>query len=351
MARTLVALLLVALLAGCSEAPAGDTGADAGGVDDDCATGATDPCAGAPLSAASSVPAPKWAVGQWWEWEPADATGTGEPFRSVVLTTGAGGSVVATDDVERAKQRAAFDHILMGDLSATLAVTAWGGEWQLLSFPLTSGKTWTATIPNIAWDIYGPSVDLAMRADFDDGIDGFRFMGHNGDAMVLEGTYLPATGWFGELVVYDVDPEQDPLEFKFTAVKSGLNFTGSVFTATAEPLLLLMDQNGFTDVPTEGGEPIVAVPQPHGTFTMVAETHLYGAIVAVGVAGGRVVTLTDPANEQRQLVATGAPEDEQVLWLDEPSIAGQWTLATAGAGGFSAAFVELYEVAVTEVDL
>lgn len=348
MARPALAFLLIVLLAGCSGSPAGDGDADAGKAGEACAQV---PCADVPLDADSSVAAPTWAVGQWWEWEPADAAGTGEPFKSVVLNTGAGGSLVGTDSVDRAKQRAAFDHILMGDLSPALAVTAWGGQWQLLSFPLTDGKTWATSVPNIAWDIYGTSVDLDMRADFDDAIDGFRFMGHNGGAMVLEGTYLPATGWFGELVVYDVDPEQDPLEFKFTAIDSGLNFTGPVFTATAEPLLVITDQNGFTDIPTEGGQPIVAAPQPHGTFTMEADTHLYGGIIAVGVVGSRVITLTDPENRQRQVVATGAPEDEQVLWIDEPGVAGQWTLATAGAGGFSGAFVELYEVAVTEVTL
>lgn len=347
MARPVLALLLIALLAGCSDAPASDAGVQAG-ADAPCAA---DPCADAPLSADSSVPAPTWAVGQWWEWEPADVAGTGESFKSVVLSTGASGSVVGTDSVDRAKQRAAFDHILMGELSSTLAVTAWGGAWELLSFPLTDGKTWATSIPNIAWDIYGPSVELAMRADFDDAIGGFRFMGHKDGAMVLEGTYLPATGWFGELVVYDVDPEQDALEFKFTALKSGLDFAGSVYTATAEPLLVIADQNGFTDVPTEGGQPIVAAPQPHGTFTMAADTYLYGAIVAVGVVGGRVIALTDPANQQRAVVAKGAPEDEQVLWIDEPGLAGQWTLATAGAGGFSAAFVELYEVTLTDVTL
>lgn len=349
MARLAPAVLLIVLLAGCSDAPAATPGSDPGngkpGVD--CGD---DPC-DAPLTAASSIAAPTWTVGQWWEWQPADAAGPGEPFKSVVLSSGAGGSVVGTDSVDRAKQKAAFDHILLGDLSPTLAVTAWGGEWDLLSFPLTDGKTWSTSIPNIAWDIYGDSVDLDMRAQFDDTIDGFRFMGHNGDAMVLEGTYLPASGWFGELTVYDVDPGQDPLEFKFTAVKSGLNYTGSVFTAAAEPLLILDDENGFTDVPTEGGEPIVGAPQPHGTFTMAADTHLYGVMVAVGVIGGRVITLTDPANQQRQLVATGTPEDEQVLWIDEPGVEGQWTLATAGAGGFSGAFIDLYEVTVVETVL
>lgn len=345
----LVPLLLAALLAGCSDPPARGPAETL----PTCADAAEADCVPLPpLTSESSVAAPSWAIGQWWEWQPEDAGGEGTPFRSVVVATGASGSTLGSDEPGRAKQAAAYGHLLLGEVQADLGVTAFGGAWDLLSFPLTDGKSWTTTIPNIAWDIYLPAetVDVAMRADFDAELEGFRIMGHVADAMLIEGTYLPATGWFGELTVYDVDPEQDPLEFTYRATATGTNHTGPVYTATAEPLLNLVDANGFDNLPTEGGQPVVS-PQPHGTFTMAAGTQLYGIIVAISVVGGRVVTLTDPANEQRQVVATGAPEGEQVLELDEAGVAGAWTVATSGAGGLSMAIVELYEVTVTETVL
>lgn len=348
MVRILLALLAVALLAGCAgQAPAAapDPGLTAGDCDDaDCP-------AGPGLTADSSVPAPAWSVGQWWEWEPEDASGVGASFRSVVLSAGSGAAVVGTDSPDRAKQAAAFDHLLIGEVGADLEVAAWGDPWSLVAFPLTNGKTWTATLPNIAWDVYLPdeTVEVAMRADFDEALQGFRLMGHVDDDMVVEATYLPATGWYGELVVYDVDPEQDPLEFRYRAKSTGLNFTGPAYTATAEALLVLADGSGL-DAPPPEGQPFVQ-PQPHGQFTM-GDGGLYGLLLANSVVGTRAITLTDPQGQQRQVVsAAHLEEDEQLLWLDEPGVAGQWTVATTGAGGFSLAYVELYEIALTETVL
>lgn len=351
MLRPLAAFVAVALLlSGCASSPGAEGPGDATGTDTPCDPAVdVNACEPQPLSADSSVPAPTWAVGQWWEWQPEDGNGVGTPFRAVVVSTSADGAVLGSDVALRAKQDAAFDQLMLGEVGAGLALSGWNLDWDMLSFPLTNGKTWTATIANIAWDEhpYDQPLDLDMRAEFDEALQGFRIMGHAGEDMLFEATYLPATGFYGEFVVYDTDEGQPPLEFSYTALSAGHNFTGPVYTATAEPLLNLIDAIGFDDVPIEGGQPVVA-PQPHGTFTMANGDLLFGQVGALAIVGSRVVTLTDPANEQRQVVATGAPEDEQVLLVDEAGVAGQWTVATSGAGGLSVGWASLYAVTLTE---
>src|SRR5688572_4017507 len=219
-------VLLVALLAGCAGSSDPD-GADPGGpMDGEGGTGA-EPVT---LDATSSVPAPTWAVGQWWEWEVFFADGTREDtFCSIVVSQSGGTSLLATEKDWASKEEAAFDQPLLGPASAAdLSTEGWGGSLRLLSFPLTDGKTWTATMPNIAWDVLLPSetAEIAMTARFDDDLQGFRITGIAGGGTILEATYIPSTGWFGELVFHDVDPGQEGIEVGFRAKSTGLNYTG-----------------------------------------------------------------------------------------------------------------------------
>ena len=339
-----VVLLLLALaLAGCSGQDPAATPATAS---PDGALPGADPLQAILDDPQHAVQAPAWLPGQWWEWRTTFGTQVMDgTFCSIVAPDG----TLVTEKIDHAKQEAAFGHPLLGAIAPGLGMSGYGGDWDLFDFPLTDGKSWTATLPNIAWDVLLPSetATVAMTASWDGSLPGYRIMGHVEQGMLLEATYLPATGWFGELMLYDIDPGQEALEVGFTAVSAGTNYTGPVFAATAQLLLQLEDGNGFTDFPTEGGEPFL-IPEPQGQFTMTAGTVLYGAAQGASVIGGRVITLTDPTGQQRQAIATGTPEGEAGLFLDEPSIAGQWTLATAGAGGMSYAYVELYEVTVTE---
>lgn len=345
-ASVLLHVLVAAALAGCAGQPGGAADADGASSTDD---------AGAPpvtLDAASSVAAPVWQVGQWWEWQavfgstPADTT-----FCSIVVEAG-GAPVLATEKDAQAKHEAAFGHPLLGALGPGLQMSGFGGDWDLLDFPLTDGKTWTATMPNIAWDVLpADGVSVAMTATFDEALPGFRLVGQVEQGTLLEATYLPATGWFGQIDIYDIDPGQEELEVGYTAVSTGLNYTGPYFRHEARLALALQDGNGFTDFPTEGGQPFVQ-PQPHGTFDLAQGGMLYGLLSAESVIGSRVITLTDPANGQRQVVSQGDLDgDEQFLFLDEPALAGAWTVATTGSGGYSFAYVELYEITPGEFQL
>jgi hypothetical protein len=338
LARAAFAIALAAALAGCSNAPQAN-GPGLGSEDDP----------GDDAVVSLDAAAPEWQVGQWWEWETSFGGETRpDTFRSVVAQAASGGYVLASDQDGMAKEEAAFGHPLLGEVSASLSLEGFGGTWDFLDFPLTDGKTWQATIPNIASDILGsPTATVAMRADHDPDLPGYRIMGHVDQGMLLEATYLPETGWFGEVLLYDLDPSQEEVEVGLRAVSAGLNFTGTAYTATAEELLILNDGSGL-DAPPPEGQPFLQ-PEPSGSFTMAADTLLYGVLAAESVLGGRVITLTDPANQQRQLVSQGGPDgDEQLLWVDEEGVAGEWHVVTSGAGGFTYAYVELYEITLTE---
>lgn len=339
----LPSLALFLTLAGCAQAPdPGTSGGPSG-------TGSQASTAPAPLV----LDAPAWRIGQWWEWQVSFGTEVRpETFRSIVVEAGEG-FVLASDREGMAKEEAAFGNPFLGAVGPELQMEGFGGAWDLLDFPLAPGKNWTATVPNVAWDVLAPAteVEVAMSARYDAALPGYRFMGHVAQGMLLEGTFLPATGWFGELKVYDIDPGQEELEFGFRAVGAGPSHTGSGFTASAKPLLVLWDGNGFTDDPAAGGQPFVDA-QPTGTFTMSDGTGLYGIAVAESILGARALVLTDPGNTQRQMVSQGGMEGHgEVLWIDEAGMAGQWSVATAGAGGYSGAYVELYEVTLERLTL
>lgn len=336
--------LFLAVLAGCAD-DSDDPLAEAGADD-----------AGPIVLDATSIAAPTWQVGQWWEWETTFQGGPQpETFCSIVLSAGAS-HVLVTEKDGMAKEAAAFGHPLLAPVGAgDLAFGGWGdAPWAILSFPLTDGKTWTSTIPNIAWDVFLPSdtVDVAFTATFGEAAPGQQpvvaIKGIAQELTVLDAEYDPATGWFRSLTFYDVDPGQDPLEVKWSAKSAGMDYTGPTFQATAEPLLAFGDRVGFSDFPTEGGQPYTQPPAPYHTFTMAEGQHLYGFIEMAAFAGARGLVLVDPANGQRNVYAAGAPEGESFLALDEPGQAGEWKLMTAGAGGFSGAFAQVYAVQLTE---
>jgi hypothetical protein len=343
--RRLAALLaLPLLLAGCSDDPAG--------ADDPAAGDGESPGDGAMLAASGVIPAPAWQVGQWWEWQTSFGSATAEgTHKSIVLSDQGSSYTLVTDQDSMAKEDAAFDHPLVGGIGkGDLAFETDGLSFSVLSFPLTDGKTWATTLPNIAWDIFLPSttVEVAMTAALLDPVDGaaprVALTGMSGEHKLLDAVYDPASGWFAQLNLYDVDPGQEGLEIGYAAVASGLGYTGPYFQHSAAPLLQFVDLVGFSDVPTEGGQPYTSPPQPHHTFTMGEGTTLFGYLGGASVAGGRVFVLVDPQNGQRNHAVTGAPEGEGFVFIDEQGKPGEWRLGTVGAGGFSGAFVELFEV-------
>ncbi|MEA3166803.1 MAG: hypothetical protein QOJ26_1677 [Thermoplasmata archaeon] len=337
-------VLLVLLLAGC----AGDKPAAAA---PDAAADGPEP--GRQLVPLESIPAPDWQVGQYWEWQVTHGTQTMEgTFCSIVVAKDGATYTLATENDDWAKDEAAFDHPLLGTTKkGDLVMTGPDGDWSLLSFPLTDGKTWTASMPNLAWDVFLPAerVDVAMAATFSHPTHGepplVHITGTSGEYTLLQASYDVRTGWFSDLVFFDVDPGQEEVEVGYHAKSAGMNYTGPYFQHTAKPLLQLFDANGFDDEPTAGGQPYTAPPQPYHSFTVREGTTLYGYIVAETVVAAREVALIDPTNQARHVTATGALDGGSAgLFLDEPAIPGEWRLATGGAGGFSGAFAEIFEL-------
>lgn len=343
--RTALVVALALLLPGCSTAP--DKAAAAAPLSE------TSPSAApANLDAKSSVPAPDWAIGQWWEWETSFGTSVSDfTYCSIVIGKEGKAYTVATEKTEAAKEEATFGMPLLGSIAGgDLAMTGWGdAPWALLSFPLSDGKTWTTTMPNIAWDsIHSRTADLAMSAAFDAAIGkigGFHITGSTGGATLVQGEYDAAAGWFTGLRFYDTDAGEEGLEIGFRAKSMGLDYTGPYFVHTAKPLLVLEDGSGFTDDPTQGGQPFVQ-PQPQGTFTMQAGTRLYGQVFVDTVLAARTVALLTPAGEVRQVNDYNADlnGDSVGALVDEPAIPGDWHIFSAGAGGYSQASVHLFEL-------
>lgn len=341
MARAPMAFTLVALLmAGCSAQDPVEGDAPLGGT------------TGGDTLSFDSIPAPMWTVGQWWEWEVSFGDQTlPDTFCSIVVATDGSAYTLATENDARAKQHAAFDHPLLGPVSkGNLAMTGYGGpEWALLSFPMTDGKTWTTSIPNIAWDIFPERVDVTMAATFVPRQAGtpplVSLSGTTEGHLLLEAQYDPATGWFSWLRIYDVDPGQEELEVGFRATSTGTNYTGPYHQHTARPVLQLDDRTGFDNHPADGGQPYTQAPQPHGSFTLAEGKILYGYIIAETVVAARAVALVDPNHEARHLESIGDLNgNEDSLFLDEPAAPGEWRLVTTGVGGFSGLFVQLFEV-------
>lgn len=355
-ARLSAYAFVLLLLAGCAgKAPDGDQAPDGASGDGDPALSDVQ------FDPAGSYAAPQWQVGQWWEWEISFGTTTRDDTFCSIVVGNDGGYRLATENPDWAKEEAAFGHPLLGTIApADLAMVGYGDDatpWSLLSFPITDGKTWSTTMPNIAWDVIASeTAELAMTATADpglaDGAGGFRIVGMSAEHRLVEVDYVPSAGWFTGLRFFDTDAGEEGLEVGFRAKSLGLGYTGPHFEATARPLVVFDDMAGFDDVPTEGGQPYTSAPQPYWPFTMGEGTTLYGYVVVASVVGARTMVLVDPGNQQRNLVSHGdVEEDEQALFFDEPGVPGDWRLATTGAGGFSGAFARLFEVTLAEGSL
>ncbi len=297
------------------------------------------------LRPADVVPAPSWAVGDWFGvhayFGGLDAEGT--HFELVVVGRDEGSYQLAASDPTIAKQAALYGIPLVGALAQEdLAMASEAGAWDFFSFPLSDGATWEGTMPNIAFDVIeDDTVPLAMTAEYREDIEtpegpmpGFVVTGRApGGELVIATDFIPAVGWFANFVVYDIDPQQDPIEIRATSMGHGSGWTGTYYRDMARELLFNVDAAGFDDAPPEG-EPFVQ-PSPHARFTVSGDAgYLVGYLYAVAIFGARGIVLQPPEGEARHIAAAGI-EGEEFLWIDEPASPGEWTVTTAGAGGMS----------------
>ena len=184
----LLALLSI-LLAGCS----GGGGAGGGGDGDSSGT----PTA-APPGTPSGDGVPSWTLGDWWTYD--------TPFgESTYVVTADQGSdwFLDTTNPETAFLDARTDVSRLGPQRKSDLAGSQGAERvEFFRWPLSDGASWMTT-----WD--GEDVTVTASA----GPDGsFDFLAENATAPMYRYTYLPATGWFGELrhLGADGQPDSDP---------------------------------------------------------------------------------------------------------------------------------------------
>ncbi|MBW3582020.1 MAG: hypothetical protein KY455_02880 [Euryarchaeota archaeon] len=313
------------------------------------------------LEATDSLPAPVWQVGDHFGLHVFFGSGDteGNHFETIVIESGPDGYTLATDSRQVAKEHAVVDLPILGSVGTDLALTGLGGAWDLYEFPLTDGKVWQGEIPNIAFDVIdSDTVPLTLTATYtadietrDGKLPGFHVVGTTADGTkIVEYDYAPAIGWFASLVVYDIDPEQDPIEFTAVSMGHGAGWTGTVYVDEATVVLQNRDGSGLDDPPPQG-KPFVAV-SPYTTFTVPdAADYLFGLRFDAAVFGARATFLVTPSGEVRETSAVGAPERFGTIMVDEVAEPGEWRLLTTGAGGMSMSLVLLYAVTETAIEL
>lgn len=306
------------------------------------------------LKATDSVPAPGWTVGDQFGHHVFFGSDDNEGIHldAVVHEVTAGTVRLATPDRETAAFHALYGIPVLGDISTDdLSSTGLGGLWKLYEFPITDGKTWTGEIPNIAFDIIDDDrVPITFTATYVPEIEtlagtypGFTIEGHTDDGtLIVETDYLPEIRWYNRLLVHDIDPGQDPIEFEIRSMGHSRGWTGDLVSADAETLAITQDTNGFDNPPWDGGQPRIE-PEPTATFDVPDDVDsLYLFAGAAAVIGVRQSYLITPDGETMEWQALSTSIDGGSFSYSEQfidAIPGTWQWITAGAGGMSQGFL------------
>lgn len=359
MQRTWWVVLLFAglALAGCTDAPA-DAGMD--GTADDDPTMPEDPG----LTADSVVEAPQWEVGDYFGhhifFGSEDTSGT--HIDAVVVDVSGSEYTLVSDQREAARWESAWDFPMLGTIGKQhLETTAFSDDWNLYDFPLSDGKTWTATFNPL---FSGPR-ELTMTATFDPAIptvgqgkkEGFRIEGVNQDGAVeLVTDYIPEIGWYSELTYVDrttnPDATDDDFVIRVWGMGQGSDWEGTTIVAEATPQVALgscfapLNQDGTLNQGCLSAGAITS-------FMVEEETdELYGLTFLLAIAGHSRSDLLDPgfAAETHEATSTGLEDVATVFEFQrvvdpEP---GQWTHKWDGEGFVSVGSTQLWSIVYTE---
>ncbi len=197
-ARTVILLapLLVLMLAGCSDS-----------------TGDAEALHGDSTEGAASIPAPTWAIGDWWIF---DLPGLGQ-ITWVVSEDNGDHWTLDVNDPEMA-----FFHAAFGEVSTVGAISKKHldgsqehGAVHFFDFPLTEGKTWKFAWDDTEWSATGTFLangKYAVQATAADG-------------SVRNYGYDPTTQWLSGMEALDAN---GTVEFGSTFVKAGHNYSGEL---------------------------------------------------------------------------------------------------------------------------
>lgn len=224
--RVAVALVVVVVLAGCSDAPKDNGPATS-------ATGSSGPNGTEPGEAAAqngSVP-PTWQVGQSWRWR-IESTRLADAIETnlVVLTAGGATYDIGTTNLTTADDAYPFHLLGLGAVDATtLAWEAHGAPVQFLRFPLTDGERFTTDF----WSAAGAEVEIrAANVIGPSGPEpGFRSTAYyaGSDSVFMEADYASARGQFVRVATRFGATE--PFA-EASLIGDGDNETGHAFRAT-----------------------------------------------------------------------------------------------------------------------
>ncbi len=346
----LSALLLTVALAGCSdEAPKAldsDLPLDAV-ISEDGRDLRTD------LLVTDELPGPEWAIGDWFGHHvfigPDDTEGT---HINVIVTEDRGSDwFLVSENDEISMFEALFDVPIAGVLAKdNLDTTAFGGDWQIYSFPLSNNKTWKGdiTLGN------GDSTELTYTATYQDSfktglgnrpgflVNGVDDMGR----LVIETNYVPAIGWYTEFNGYEVEGEEPELVFRSISMGTGHNWTGEFTHYEASPLIDV-DQVFYPDPATGLPAHQEALSIPESASTII------GVMYSFAVAGASELRLMDPDNNvavQHSNIHTPPADPDPNQWggigggdlyiID--AVPGDWQLLWGGPAFVSGFGAELY---------
>lgn len=338
--RLATALLLTALLAGCSDAP-GPTDADPG-------TPGTQEEAPAPFTVAGT----SWQVGDWWShhWT---SPGAGLDFtvKSIVASNTSGTHLVATDLELIAAQHAAFFFMDLGEMGTDGTMRSGDFAFPWYQFPLVDNKTWTGQEKNLGDGFETVTRTIAFTAKQMGTGSGAHFMvqGKVDGKLYVEYDYQPEVGWFSDFQSYLLTAEGDePVKaFAIKAEQQGKGFAGPYFTSVGDILV-----NTQTLIhPGSTSPPASAEP-----FTLAAaHTHVFALVFSFAAGGASHAEIVAPDGQHWEATAVGDPDGNNVApapvspgaLILQPAQAGQWQVALGGAGVVAGGGAIVWGVAIT----
>ncbi|MBI2077017.1 MAG: hypothetical protein HYT80_01415 [Euryarchaeota archaeon] len=343
-----VPIIVGVVLSGCADNEPAGGAASARGTD-----------ASAPGTSAASIPgfaadgsatAPKWKVGDWWQYQ--ITYSSGEAFDARIVVAGMDGSnYVLTSDSRPLVLRAAFSHYpTFGPVAkSTLNHMIHGVEVPFFKFPMKN-QTWTAQYRdfNAAYES-----SFAMLPTPKGEVPGFLTTMRNAVDQKVRFVHgwSPVTRYFTSFT-WDFDGTA-PIDVDFKLKDWGSNLTASV------PVVEFKEgvHRAFPAFAVPPATPSTTAPEPRATFTVQAGgTLLVGFFGGAGGQGDFEIDLAQSAGTPPQALtypwrpsAAGSHFEHHEV---ATGAAGEWNLVAAGAAQASAfLFVEAYGVTTKTTEL
>lgn len=305
------------------------------------------------LRANDTLQRPEWALGDWFGHHIFFGTDDteGSHINTVIVEDLGGSWRLAPDSMEAAKWEAAWDFPMLGEVSkATLATTAFGSDWDLFQFPLSDGKTWSATID----PLFNGERTITLTASYNAEIStpygdrpGFDIIGVNETgATEVVTDFVPDIGWYSRLTLLDTSTEDEgDYIIHVNSMGFGNNWTGTYFLAEADEKI--SRQAYMTPFDPAGSSPPEAA-----FFTMSQEDELYGIVFLLAQGGTSDFVMTDPAGKEHTWKAqhAAAQGSAQVFdFVDMEAQDGEWQWRWVGAGTVAVHFEQLFGITYTPV--